>query len=193
MPSINLAPGTQYIISARKRRVRLYAIAVVIIGIFALVWVALYTYQASLTKADEGLQQKIKTADAQIQTLHNEAVRVALFEKRLGEVKNLLDNHVRWNPIFADLERLLPPDTVITSFDATSNSPKITVQGVTAQIDQISVAVASLTAGGQQPSVFTSGSVKNIQRQENAVEGQAPSISYSFTLTLTFAPKILWQ
>lgn len=193
MPSINLAPGTQYIISARKRRVRLYAIAILVVGIFALAWMGLYAYQASLQKTDEGLQQKIRTADAQIQTLHNEAVRVALFEKRLGEVKNLLDNHVRWNPIFADLERLLPPDTVITSFDATSSSPKITVQGVTAQMDQVSIAVASLTAGGPQPSVFTSGSVKSIQRQEKPIEGQAPAVSYLFTLTLAFEPKILWQ
>lgn len=193
MPSINLAPGTQYIISARKRRVRLYAIAILIVGIFALAWAGLYMYQASLTKTDEGIQQKIRTADAQIQTLHNEAVRVALFEKRLGEVKNLLDNHVRWNPIFTDLERLLPSDTVITNFDATSDSPTITVQGVTAQMDQVSVAVASLTAGGSQPSVFTGGSVKSIQRQESPVEGQAPTISYLFTLTLAFDPKILWQ
>lgn len=190
MPSINLAPGTQYIIAARKRRVRLYGIAVLVAALFALGWGTLYVYQNSIEKKDADLQAKIQTASTQIEALHDDAVRVALFEKRLVDVKTLLDAHIQWNGVFADLERLLPPDTVLSNFDAASDSPTITVQGTTAQMDQVSIAIASLTAG--QAGIFRSGSVKNIQRQEQK-NGDQVSVVYSFTATLTFDPKTLWQ
>lgn len=192
MPSINLAPGTQYIIAARKRRIRLYAIAVLVIAVFCATWASLYTYQVSLAKADEVLVTKIQSADEQIQTLHNDAVRVALFEKRLTEVQTLLDSHANWEVVFSDLQRLLPADTVLTSFDAASDTPIIAIQGTTTQIDQVSVAVASLAASEAHPSIFTSGSVKNVQRQEQTV-GDQTSVVYSFTINLTFDPKALWQ
>lgn len=192
MPSINLAPGTQYIIAARKRRLRLYIIAVITAIVFAGAWGALYTYYQSLLKTDAGIQTKIQTANAQIQTLHDDAVRVALFEKRLVEIKTLLDTHVNWSPVFADIERLLPSDTVLTNFDASSNLPSISLQGVTSQIDQVSLAIASLSAGDSHPSVFKSGSIKSIQRQEQK-NGEVVSVAYSFNIVLTFDPKILWQ
>lgn len=192
MPSINLAPGTQYIIAARKRRVRLYAIAVVIIILFILAWGSLYTYEQSLMKTSDDTQTQINTANAQIQTLHADAVRVALFEKRLVEVKTLLNTHVHWNSVFADLERLLPADTVLTSFDAASDSPTITIQGVTSQMDQVSLAIASLTASDAHPSVFQSGTIKSIQRQEQK-NGDQTTVLYAFTVTLTFESKVLWQ
>jgi Tfp pilus assembly protein PilN len=192
MPSINLAPGTQYIIAARKRRVRLYGIAVITVIVFVGAWGALYVYHQSLLKSDADVQTKIQTANAQIQALHDDAVRVSLFEKRLVEIKTLLDTHVNWSPVFADLEKLLPSDTVLTNFDATSNSPTITLQGVTSQIDQVSLAIASLSAGDSHPSVFKSGSIKSIQRQEQK-NGDVVSVAYSFTMVVTFDPKILWQ
>lgn len=192
MPSINLAPGTQYIIAARKRRVRLYAIAVVIIILFILAWGSLYTYEQSLMKTSDDTQTQINTANAQIQTLHADAVRVALFEKRLVEVKTLLNTHVHWNSVFADLERLLPSDTILTSFDAASDSPTITIQGVTSQMDQVSLAIASLTASDAHPSVFQSGTIKSIQRQEQK-NGDQTTVLYAFTVTLTFESKVLWQ
>ncbi len=192
MPSINLAPGTQYIIAARKRRIRLYAIAGVIVVIFTLAWGSLTTYEESLMNIDTDIQTKIQTANAKIQTLHDDAVRVALFEKRLVEVKNLLDTHSNWEPVFKDLERLLPADTVLNNLAVANDSSTITLQGTTAQVDQISLAIASLTAGESHPSVFQSGSVKNVQRQEQNTGNQV-SVVHSFTLTVIFDPKVLWQ
>lgn len=192
MPSINLAPGTQYIIAARKRRVRLYTIAVIILLVFAVVWGVLYTYHASLVLMNDDIEIDIKTTTAQIETLRADAVRVSLFEKRLVEVGQLLAMHVQWGPVFTDLERLLPSDTILTNLDAASETPTITVQGTTAQIDQVSLAIASLTAADAHPSVFTNGSVKNIQRQEQKNEEQVSAV-YTFTITLTFDPKTLWQ
>ncbi len=192
MPSINLAPGTQYIIAARKRRVRLYGIAVLVVFLFAAAWAALYAYHQALSANNEDIETKIKTANAQIETLRSDAVRVSLFEKRLGEVSKLLETHVGWNAVFADIERLLPPDTVLTGLEAASDAPTITLQGTTGQIDQVSLAIASLTASDAHPSVFKSGSIKNIQRQEQK-NGEQVSVVYGFTMTLTFDPNILWQ
>src|SRR3989344_3645853 len=184
MPSINLAPGTQYIIAARKRRVRLYGIAVLVVFLFAASWAALFAYHQALSVNNKEIETKIKTANAQIETLRSDAVRVSLFEKRLGEVSKLLETHVHWNAVFTDLERLLPPDTQLTSFEAASDSPTITVQGFTSQVDQVSLAIASLTASDNHPSVFRSGSIKNIQRKEEKNEDQV-SVVYGFTMTLT--------
>lgn len=192
MPSINLAPGTQYIIAARKRRVRLYGTALLVVFVFAAAWAALYAYHQALSKNNEDIETKIKTASAQIETLRSDAIRVSLFEKRLGEVSKLLKTHVHWNAVFADLERLLPPDTVLTNFEAASDAPTISVQGITGQVDHISLAIASLTASDARPSVFASGSIKNIQRQEKK-NGEEASVVYGFTMTLTFDPNILWQ
>lgn len=199
MPSINLAPGTQYIIAARKRRVQLYALAIIIVGIFACAWVVLAQYEGSLLNQDEKLQTDISNANAQIEALRDKAVRVSLFEKRLVEIKTLLSTHVQWNPVFDALEKLLPADTLITSIDAASDSPTITIQGVTSNIDQIAVAIASLTrsqpgtiVGTQVPSIFTAGSLKNVQRQEQKTGEQVTSV-YTFSMTLTFDVKTLWQ
>jgi Tfp pilus assembly protein PilN len=185
MPSINLAPGTQYIITARKRRIRLYGIAIAIFTIFALGWLGLYTYVAILTKSSEDVKAKITVVDQKIQALNEEAKRVAFFEKRLVDVSQILNNHIGWEKVFGDVERLLPPDTVLTAFDATNGSSTITVQGTTQNVDQIAVALASLTQDVGHPSIFASGSVKTIQREERK-EGDIASVIYKFTMTLEF-------
>lgn len=185
MPSINLAPGTQYIITARKRRVRLYGIAVAIIVIFLLGWLGLYMYVRSLTASSEEVKAQITSVDQKIQALREEATRVSLFEKRLTDVSHLLDSHIGWDKVFAEVERLLPGDTVLTSFDAVSDSSTITVQGTTQNLDQIALALASLTSSKNHPSIFERGSVKEIRRQDQKV-GEATVTVYTFTMTLEF-------
>lgn len=191
MPSINLAPGSQYIIAAQKRRVRLYSIAAIIVVFFTLAWGALYSYENVVAKKDAALQQKIQDANVQIQALRTDAVRVALFEKRLGEIKQLLDSHIHWNGVFAEIERLLPGDTVMTNIEAVSDAPTMNIQAVTSQLDSISIAIASLTNSGAS-GLFQSASVKNIQRQEQR-NGDRVSVVYSYTIVLAFDPKVLWQ
>lgn len=192
MPSINLAPGTQYIITARKRRMRLYAIAFAIIGIFLLGWLGLYMYVRILTSSSANVQAQVASVDQKIQALRDDATRVSLFEKRLVDVAALLDNHIGWDKVFADLERLLPADTTLTSFDATNGNSTITVQGKTANVDQIALALASLTAGVNHPSIFSKGTVTSIQRQETTNgEGAPVTVVYAFTMTLEFSTDAL--
>lgn len=186
MPSINLAPGTQYIITARRRRLRLYAISIGIAAVFLLGWFALYMYVRILESSSNSVQANIARVDQKIQELHDDAVRVAFFEKRLAGVSKLIDSHIGWEKIFSDMERLLPPDTVLTSFEAASGNSTISLSGTTQNIDQVALALASLTEDAGHLSVFKRGTVKTIQRQEQKNAEGASVVLYTFTMTLEF-------
>jgi len=177
MSSINLAPGTQYVMVARKRRLRLYAIAVSIITIFGLGGMGLFLYTRALQASSEDVKKQLTVVDQDIQALHTEALRVTLFEKRLVDISKLLDSHIGWEKILADLERLLPADTVVTQLTAGSEGATVNLSGTTQSIDQIALALASLTKDVNHPSVFTNGTVKTIQRNE---------LGYTFSMTLDF-------
>ncbi len=191
MPSINLAPGTQYIITARKRRLRLYAITIAIIAIFLLGWFGLYMYVQILNSSSNKVKADIASVNQQIEALREDATRVAFFEKRLTDVSQILSNHVGWEKVFADVERLLPPDTVLTSFEATSGDSTITVQGITQNVDQVALALASLTESANHPSVFSKGTVKTINRQQQVGAEGTPVGVYTFTMTLEFNKSVL--
>ncbi|MDA1169177.1 MAG: hypothetical protein O3A36_02470 [bacterium] len=186
MSSINLAPGNQYIIVARKRRIRLYVIAIAIIVIFGIGALVLFVYTRTLQASSDGIKAQLVITEKKIQSLHDEALRIALFEQRLEDVSKLLDNHISWEKIFADLERLLPADTVLTKVSAGSESNSIIVDGKTQNIDQIALTLASLVRDVNHPTVFTAGTVKTIQRENlNNAEGGSVSL-YGFTMTLNF-------
>lgn len=190
MPSINLAPGTEFIIAARKRRQRLYAISAGVFFVAVAAYAVLFFMQQSLTNQNEQIQANIQQVDAQIQQSKDDATRVSLFEKRLVETKTLLDNHVVWDRIFADVERLMPPNTTLTGFDAGTDASVITVQGTTPDVDSIAQALASLSAGPNHQSVFTSGAIKAISKQDKK-NGDQSITSYTFTLTLTIDSSML--
>lgn len=186
MSSINLAPGTQYVMVARKRRFRLYAIAIGIISIFGIGGLGLYIYTRTLQSSSDAIKNQILVVDQKIQSLRPEALRVALFEKRLVDISKLLDSHIGWENILADLERLLPADTVVTQLNATREASSLTINGTTQNIDQIALALASLTKDVNHPSVFSSGTVKTVQRQDQENAEGAPTSLYAFTMTLDF-------
>lgn len=186
MSSINLAPGTQYIMVARKRRIRLYTIAIIIIVIFGIGGLGLFAYTQTLQASSDDIKDQLVITEKKIQSLHDEAMRIALFEQRLGDVSKLLDSHIGWEKIFADLERLLPVDTVLTKVVAASEGNSIIVNGKTQNVDQIALTLASLIQDVNHPTVFTAGTVKTVQREnlDNA-EGVSTPV-YVFTMTLDF-------
>ncbi len=190
MPSINLAPGTQYIITARKRRVRLYVIAIGIALIFLLGWFGLFMYVRILKASSNDVKTQITSVDQKIQALHDEATRVAFFEKRLTDVSQILDTHIGWDKVFVEIERLLPADAVLTTFDAASDKSAIIIEGTTQNIDQIALALASLTDSPSHPTLFKKGTVKTIQRQEQK-NGDVSNIVYAFNMTLEFSSDAL--
>lgn len=184
MPSINLAPGTQYIMTARKRRVRLYSIAAVIILIFASWGIGLYVYVRILTAKSDGIKTEITIANQKLSKLREESKRVELFENRLVSVSKILDSHISWEQVFAELERLLPLDTVLTSFSASSTSPTIVLGGITKNIDQVALAFTSLTKSNGHPTLFEGGTVNEIKLQNrNEV---LPNDLYTFSMMLQF-------
>lgn len=191
MPSINLAPGTQYLIIARKRRFRLYSIAVVIIVIFLIGGGGLYIYKTSLESESAKIVTQIEDMDQKIKSLHDDAMRVAFFEKRLTDTSQLLDSHIGWNAIFADLERLLPADTVFIDLNASSDNGNILVRGTTQNMDQVGLALASLTTSADHPTVFESGKISSIQRQAQKNEEAPAVILYSFDMILNFNKSVL--
>lgn len=190
MASINLAPGTEYIIAARKRRQRLYGISVGIIVLFAIGFAVLFFIQQSLTTKNDDLKVSIQTATDQIHQSQLDATRVLLFEKRLRETARLLDAHINWNPVFADIERLLPPTTVLTSVEAGSNSNVIIINGATPDIDTIAQAIASLSASANHPSIFKNGSLVSVKKVD-VKNGEQTVSSYTFNITLTLDPATL--
>ena len=187
MPSINLAPGTEYIIAARRRRQRLYIISIVIVVVFAIGYGVLFFVNQSFANQDEALKGNIQTVDAQIQKSKTDATRVSLFEKRLTETKTLLDAHVKWDQVFADVERLLPANVTLTGIDAGTDTTTVSIQGATPDMDSVAQAIASLSSGANHASMFSNGEVKEVVRVEQK-NGDQTTTGYTFTITLTIDP-----
>ena len=190
MPSINLAPGTEFIIAARKRRQRLYFAAFVIVLLSGIGFTVLFFIEQSLNAQDEALKTSIQTADTQIEQSQADALRVSLFEKRLTETKSLLDDHVKWDQVFSDVERLLPPATVLTSMDAGTDSSTVAIQGTTPDMDTVAQTISSLSSGQNNVSIFSDGKVKSVDRVE-VKNGDQTTVSYTFAITLTIDPSKL--
>jgi Tfp pilus assembly protein PilN len=188
--NINLAPGTEYIIAARKRRTRLYLISVAIVVIFTIAYGVLFFYVQALEQKNTDIQAGISVASADLHKKNDIVIRVAEFEKRLTQTKALLDTHVYWESLFADLERLLPTDTVLTSFEAKSTDTTVSIQGTTPSIDAVAQAMASLSAGPAHASVFKNGIVKSVSRADQK-NGEVTSTRYSFVMTLEVDPVTL--
>lgn len=190
--SINLAPGTQYLVEARKRRRRLFIVSAAIVIGLILIWLGLIFYQSQLINSAENTQASIRDVDAQIAKLDDESQRIVLFEKRLQGLNELLNNHTSWAPIFSDLEKLLPASTVLTSLALDNNGDTITMTGVTPDIDSVASTLASLIATKDHPTIFLGGKVKDISRSEVAgTNGEGGSVSYQFGANLSFDPTSL--
>ncbi len=190
--SINLAPGTQYIVASQKRRQRLYFLSAVIAILAIVVWAALgiYKWQAGnkLAEASTNLQ----TVEGEISKLDTDAKRIVLFEQRLKNLDQLLDGHISWNPLLAEIERLLPPTTVVTALSVDSSQSTMTLSGFTPDVDQVAQTLASLTNASDHKTLFSGASINTITRQEQKnPDGTAGPVRYQFGAELTFDPSVL--
>lgn len=193
MPSINLAPGTQYIVAARKRRRNLFALSTAIVLVLVLVWTGLFVYKQQLEGTSEQLASRLRSIEIEIAKLETEAERILLFEKRLVALDTLLNNHTSWNDVFTEIERLMPADTVLTGFEVQGQSGEIRMSGRTGNIDQVAIALASLVNSEGHQSIFTKGAVGSVRRVETEQPDAPPVISYQFSGSLQFDPNILKQ
>lgn len=192
MPSVNLAPGTQQIVAARRRRRRLLLLTALVLLAVGMAWGGLLWYEQSLNQDHAALQDRLRTVQTEIARLSTSAERVQLFENRLAVLGGLLNQHVRWEPLLQNIERLLPPSVTITALTIDATLGEVSLQGFTTDTDQVAQALASLLSDKTQ-TVFTDGTYSSIQQKvvAGAEEGAPAQVQYEFGITLSFNPSIL--
>lgn len=189
MPSINLAPGTQYLIEERKRRRRITLLIVGIVIIVVSLTSGLWAYQKTLEERETGVDGRIRNVELEISKLDESVRRVVLFEERLAALDGLLDDHVTWNRFLGDLERLLPVETHVNKISINGRSGTAELGGETSDVDRVATTLASLVASPGRESIFTAAKLKNVQRKEEATpDALSALVTYTFFIDLTFDP-----
>jgi Tfp pilus assembly protein PilN len=189
MPSINLAPGAQQFIAARRGRRRLYLISIFILIIAGVVWAAVALYSGQLTRQAQAYNEQLRAIQTEIARLSDPAERVRRFEARLSVVGTLLDRHISWEPVFQSIERLLPATVTLTGITVTADRGEMILEGTTSDVDQVSQTLASFLAEDDQ-TVFSDGELLEVSRKTTRTEDEE-IIEYEFQLRLTFSSSSL--
>jgi Tfp pilus assembly protein PilN len=191
MSTLNLAPAQASQAQARSRQQFLVVLIVVLALIFALIWLSLFFFAANVERGIKDVESRLHARETEIAKLNEAATRVELFESRVNILSNLLANHLSWDPLLRELERLLPPSTVLTSLSADAREGKISLSGSAPTLDQLSQFVASLENKSRHQTLFTSVTIENAQRH-NLTEGNlVVGANYVFSATFFFDPELL--
>lgn len=191
--SINLAPGTKYIVAAGARRRRLYLLSALIAVIVAIAWIGLAVYKAQAEKKLAAATGQLQSLEAEIAKLDTDARRIVLFEQRLKNLDELLDSHISWDPVATEIERLLPTTTTLTAIGVDATQTTMTVTGRTPDIDQVAQTLASLSSSPAHKTIFTRATINTITRQElKNPDGTPNTTRYEFGAELTFDPAVLY-
>ncbi len=178
---------------ARKRRRRLFVIAVVIVIVTILAWLGLVAYEQRLKGQQATIDEQIRAVELEIAKIEPNANRITRFEDRLEALDGLLNQHVSWNKVLQDVERLLPPTTTLGLFIADGNKGTISVEATTENIDQVAVTLATLLNTDNHETIFTAGTLNSVKRQVvNSTDEESPEkVEYSFGAELRFDPSII--
>lgn len=181
MTQINLAPGTQYIAAARRRRQALYLMSGAMLVVLLVVWLVFFFWQKSVDAKVTAGTADLQKLEVEIKQAGDAVSRIKLFEGRLTALDQLLDNHMSWGGVLGEIERLLPPQTVLTSIDANQLSGIVSVQGRGAAIDLVALTLASFRSTPTHETLFTDVTFTDISRKENLTpEEQALGPQYIF-------------
>lgn len=186
--AINLIPEANYLLVAQRRRNIIFVITGLIVLVLLAVWGVLYwlQYQAGTSLAQA--KEKLTAIETEIQNQKTVVQRIVLFDKRLTAYDHLLKQHVSWDPFLGEIERLLPPSTVLSRLFVQVDEGKADITGSTPVIDTLAQTLASLeNRGGQQKTIFTSARFKDVQ-QEVVPDGAS---TYTFSASLEFDPALL--
>lgn len=181
MPQINLAPGTQYIIAAKRRRRMVYVASFVLIAVIFIVWGTVFATE----KLYENKLTRIKSETAKVNTeiarLDEQAKRVEAFDGRLKALNTLLQQHISWDPMLKDLERLLPPAINLDNLVLAITDKTMTIKGAAATVDDVAQVLASLTNQEGRATAFDSVNVTNaVLKQDIDPSGQVTASRYVF-------------
>jgi len=171
MAQINLAPGTQFIAAARRRRRALYASGTLLLILIGVIWGGLFVW---VQGAEEELQAEavaLQKLEAEITRAGDTVDRIESFESRLLALNRLLDDHIDWAPVFVEIQRLLPETTRIRSLDFQHEQNKITIEGRAPTVDHVAQTLASLRDTPARETLFKDIEVGILRR--TSVVGEA--------------------
>lgn len=192
MAEINLAPGSEYVLFARRRRRRVYALTVLIALLVGLTWGGLFLLRGRYAGQHQDLTEQVAGVEAEILRLGDQAQRVQLFEERLTAIAGLLDNHIAWDPFLKELERILPPPAAITRLGIDTGSHSVELAGEAPDIDVVAQTLASVISTPARPTAFTAATLGSVSRLEQTTpDGQVVGVRYTFTANLILDPKYI--
>lgn len=188
MAQINLAPGSQYLIVVRRRRRMIYGIAVVVAIATVIAGVVLQIMVSSARSELQKVSQQVSAVETEIAEASEDIKRIQLFESRLTNIGQLLAKHKTWSPYLQELERLLPPETILTSFKGSFDKRVIELSGTTPHIDLAAQTLASLqNEPKSRQTAFTSGTISNVEQViQTGAAGEVLGQRYKFTMTLNY-------
>lgn len=186
MATINLAPSNEYQVATQRRQRVLFIAALVLIVLLILVWAILFglTVQADNNNDENG--KRLAALETEIAEQSEDNQRIILFERRLNAMDGLLKQHVTWDPLLREVERLLPPSTTLDKASMKVTDGTITVNGVTPDLDQLSQTIASLTTKGGHSTLFKKVELTHTERREQKVDNVVVGAAYSFGLDIIF-------
>src|SRR5687768_15477566 len=97
----------------------------------------------ALARSVQEAQGELSALERRIAEAGPDVERITLFEERLAAVDTLLDQHSKYSRALLELERLLPPPTVLTSLSIDTQKAIADIVGRTTSIDEVAQALAS--------------------------------------------------
>jgi Tfp pilus assembly protein PilN len=192
MATINLAPDTEFRRAAEKRqRLILFMSAIIVLVVIVSgggIWLFKVYTERTLARASTNL----RAVETEIARLDESAQRVILFEERLKAMDALLNQHVTWDPIVREVERLLPAPAVLQTATFNGRDGMIQITGRTPDLDTVAQTLASLSSQPARTTLFSSAVLRSTKREEQRPEGQTvATVYYTFIADLRFNPTVL--
>lgn len=178
MAQLNLAAEVfRSQVMARRRRV-VYGIAMALLLLTLAAWGLPALLTRNLERNIAQADQEIATLDARLRARREEVRPVVLFLRRLEMLRQRLSGHFGWSPVFAQLERLTPPNAQFTALAGSAESGQLTAQVVVPTVDAAADLIASLqNIRGTNETPFASVDVKSVSISEGAT---TPGYAVSF-------------
>lgn len=185
--AINLAPETQFALVARRRRNLLFALSALVMVVMLAAWGILALVQLTANQNLKTVQQELSRVENEISQREAIVQRIIAFEQRLAALDQLLTNHTSVNKLFTEVERLLPPASVLVSLATETNEGVVRISGRTPVLDDLAQALASLE---NQPG---HGTLFNRVRFNEATQSEdtAVAVPYNFSAALYYDPNFL--
>lgn len=183
MPQINLAPGTQYIVAAKRRRTMVYMASLVIIAAVLIAWGVVVIVEKTYENKLAAVKSDTVNVDTEIARLSTDVERVQSFEERLSALNGLLKSQVSWGVFLQNLEQYLPPQVILSELAIVDGGKQLEMQFSAPTLDDAAQAVASLRNRPGRNTLFPVVNISSAEiRQDKDEAGQVIATRYVFSL-----------